>query len=106
MLVNEQVNGLYISISEKIETSTAAQCLKFMEVSWGILPGDEGGEVSHLRELLATQNFDKFIQLVTKSANRQIGKLTNSKYINISICLLYTSPSPRDRTRSRMPSSA
>ena len=24
----------------------------------------------------------------------------------VSICLLYTSPSPRDRTRSRMPSSA
>ena len=24
----------------------------------------------------------------------------------IDICLLYTSPSPRDRTRSRMPSSA
>ena len=26
--------------------------------------------------------------------------------INFSACLLYTSPSPRDRTRSRMPSSA
>ena len=26
--------------------------------------------------------------------------------LNASICLLYTSPSPRDRTRSRMPSSA
>ena len=25
---------------------------------------------------------------------------------NASTCLLYTSPSPRDRTRSRMPSSA
>ena len=25
---------------------------------------------------------------------------------NVTICLLYTSPSPRDRTRSRMPSSA
>ena len=25
---------------------------------------------------------------------------------NVHICLLYTSPSPRDRTRSRMPSSA
>ena len=25
---------------------------------------------------------------------------------NLNICLLYTSPSPRDRTRSRMPSSA
>ena len=28
------------------------------------------------------------------------------KYINAKDCLLYTSPSPRDRTRSRMPSSA
>ena len=26
--------------------------------------------------------------------------------INFNTCLLYTSPSPRDRTRSRMPSSA
>ena len=26
--------------------------------------------------------------------------------IDITTCLLYTSPSPRDRTRSRMPSSA
>ena len=26
--------------------------------------------------------------------------------IQVSSCLLYTSPSPRDRTRSRMPSSA
>ena len=31
-----------------------------------------------------------------------------SKRVNVSdcVCLLYTSPSPRDRTRSRMPSSA
>ena len=28
------------------------------------------------------------------------------KFPIINICLLYTSPSPRDRTRSRMPSSA
>ena len=27
-------------------------------------------------------------------------------YSNMGACLLYTSPSPRDRTRSRMPSSA
>ena len=26
--------------------------------------------------------------------------------LNLKSCLLYTSPSPRDRTRSRMPSSA
>ena len=27
-------------------------------------------------------------------------------YYHLGVCLLYTSPSPRDRTRSRMPSSA
>ena len=30
----------------------------------------------------------------------------NDTYKEIKLCLLYTSPSPRDRTRSRMPSSA
>ena len=32
------------------------------------------------------------------------GELSNT--VSSDICLLYTSPSPRDRTRSRMPSSA
>ena len=37
-----------------------------------------------------------------------ISELTNTESVHIPIhtCLLYTSPSPRDRTRSRMPSSA
>ena len=29
-----------------------------------------------------------------------------TQYTDVKDCLLYTSPSPRDRTRSRMPSSA
>ena len=32
--------------------------------------------------------------------------INNLSIINYTFCLLYTSPSPRDRTRSRMPSSA
>ena len=32
--------------------------------------------------------------------------LSNKKILKDKLCLLYTSPSPRDRTRSRMPSSA
>ena len=31
---------------------------------------------------------------------------TTNSFMSKRICLLYTSPSPRDRTRSRMPSSA
>ena len=38
-------------------------------------------------------------QLYVGSGYRQMSESFNS-------CLLYTSPSPRDRTRSRMPSSA
>ena len=32
--------------------------------------------------------------------------LSNPTWDQYKLCLLYTSPSPRDRTRSRMPSSA
>ena len=34
------------------------------------------------------------------------GQLHQSERSWVRFCLLYTSPSPRDRTRSRMPSSA
>ena len=54
---------------------------------------------------------DKNISQLSK--NKLIKDITRrAKYILIHfndsslICLLYTSPSPRDRTRSRMPSSA
>ena len=37
----------------------------------------------------------------------QILKRDNENLVGLNVtCLLYTSPSPRDRTRSRMPSSA
>ena len=35
-----------------------------------------------------------------------VGSNGSGKTSMLNICLLYTSPSPRDRTRSRMPSSA
>ena len=39
-------------------------------------------------------------------AEARIINLVEESEPNFSDCLLYTSPSPRDRTRSRMPSSA
>ena len=39
------------------------------------------------------------IQIISADVNKR-------KDLNYKLCLLYTSPSPRDRTRSRMPSSA
>ena len=37
---------------------------------------------------------------------KKVIQIDNEIYENYIACLLYTSPSPRDRTRSRMPSSA
>ena len=41
----------------------------------------------------------------TKEAEANGGKM-HPLQLALDVCLLYTSPSPRDRTRSRMPSSA
>ena len=57
-------------------------------------------------DLLPNPNGESF--LYNGISNEKTGRLQTSSYkINGSKnCLLYTSPSPRDRTRSRMPSSA
>ena len=44
--------------------------------------------------------------LETASCRQWDPELTQQSVMQAWICLLYTSPSPRDRTRSRMPSSA
>ena len=43
---------------------------------------------------------------VINSLNGEISSLHEALKAKDDSCLLYTSPSPRDRTRSRMPSSA
>ena len=44
---------------------------------------------------------------ITIGTEGGLGTLTSGSAVGYSAtCLLYTSPSPRDRTRSRMPSSA
>ena len=40
------------------------------------------------------------------SDKKRVNQIPARVYKKLCICLLYTSPSPRDRTRSRMPSSA
>ena len=47
-------------------------------------------------------------QMVITPSGRKYDELTPNEMVLVDVytCLLYTSPSPRDRTRSRMPSSA
>ena len=48
---------------------------------------------------------DRAVQDVRQAMTSQAGQL-DAVLKQPQVCLLYTSPSPRDRTRSRMPSSA
>ena len=48
----------------------------------------------------------KALERKQQYALEHAGKLGGPEVNFLTTCLLYTSPSPRDRTRSRMPSSA
>ena len=55
----------------------------------------------------AHQNLiEEFGEEIIKMDESKLIKSLQKDYVNFYSCLLYTSPSPRDRTRSRMPSSA
>ena len=56
--------------------------------------------VKHLRE--HPKRVQRYQDAVTESLNHLTDRANDAP----NTCLLYTSPSPRDRTRSRMPSSA
>ena len=61
-------------------------------------------EIKKVKELL-----EKKKNIVITTHHRPDGDAMGSSlalYNYLKSCLLYTSPSPRDRTRSRMPSSA
>ena len=61
---------------------------------------------------ISVSSFFERVDSVEKVANSALSKssgnfsIINNQKTLINSCLLYTSPSPRDRTRSRMPSSA
>ena len=54
----------------------------------------------------ATEGTDNAIAVSIGRDGNTIGTVTYTNITLSSICLLYTSPSPRDRQKSRMPSSA
>ena len=62
------------------------------------------------RVIKVHQNHSTEVRLLTKGDNNQVDDrglyAQNQLWVERTTCLLYTSPSPRDRQKSRMPSSA
>ena len=72
--------------------------------------GDMGIDTDMLNDLIEN-NLQDFINNTSVTVHQTIHYHNNTTYVvddgdYSTTCLLYTSPSPRDRTRSRMPSSA
>ena len=80
---------------------------KFLSDTWSSIPAAR--RIILLKELGDKEaiqfdlDFSRVYMLGLEDNDPQIIALSIK---NLSDCLLYTSPSPRDRTRSRMPSSA
>ena len=75
-----------------------------------IIPYDTAKTSPYYREFLAVYEKDLTLTQAEKEAALWWGDDPDDTFTppghSYYICLLYTSPSPRDRTRSRMPSSA
>ena len=83
----------YVRDSEPLAVDWAAVSKKFTDQ----LKSQEDERLATKKEILDNRaDFQKTL------LDRPVGQNTALN----NICLLYTSPSPRDRTRSRMPSSA
>ena len=82
------------------EKNKETEYVKALEKAFVKLNSASLREIEKLNADAKPENWSRVLSLYTTMENRQ------EKLDPLLPCLLYTSPSPRDRTRSRMPSSA
>ena len=61
--------------------------------------------MSNLQDIIE-HSFENRSEINPSNAPTEVADAVSEVLNKLNSCLLYTSPSPRDRTRSRMPSSA
>ena len=57
-------------------------------------------------KVIAPEGSGRSVKLIDANKREASNHIFYDLEYELNLCLLYTSPSPRDRTRSRMPSSA
>ena len=104
------------------QLGTQPQCSKTIDIHcvtrWSKLDANFSGVLlEHLLDLAKPKSSAKYISFVSRTDNHHSSSLEIETAINLKtmiathyadapLCLLYTSPSPRDLSTSRMPSSA
>ena len=112
------LDGMVYNEGESIEMSTLIQPKAEGEIAFLLKSDLQGPGVTAADVLAATEGVMACFEIVDSRITDWKIKIQDTVADNAScgvfvlgdqlvhICLLYTSPSPRDRTRSRMPSSA
>ena len=80
---------------------TPGKAITFLDGSWVLADATSADKLGRL--IVESVTTDSFVAVQIGNVEISGWNLTPGKYY---ICLLYTSPSPRDRQKSRMPSSA
>ena len=89
-----ELNQRRVDDAERAERETSAE---LMSAEWA------AGQHARARDSVAVATFPSPVR--AQPVHSRSDRLGDEAFMDSS-CLLYTSPSPRDRTRSRMPSSA
>ena len=92
--VNEEPDQVVLSIGINAQGLTLVEAKKVADQRYAMV----------LEQIKAAEIDDKYIKATRINAQPQYEWINNKRVYKG--CLLYTSPSPRDRQKSRMPSSA
>ena len=111
---NEEVIGhIALGTKEDVHQAVTAAKKAFQYNSpWRKISPDDRGKILYRFAELITEHSETIAQLVTLENGKLLKDARSSdvggaaKTFRYYACLLYTSPSPRDATLSRMPSSA
>ena len=103
---NVSINSIAAHYTPNLHTDLTLKSGDYVKVDIGC--HIEGCIADTAYTVKVDENDDDLIKATQEALNNAIAAVepgVKTNYIG-KICLLYTSPSPRDRTRSRMPSSA
>ena len=94
--------GITVETMDAIMAATGTVREMFHALEQGVQPhAADAGLIARLKQVISGEQ----PAAAAKAAIAPAAKAANPAAV-VTTCLLYTSPSPRDRTRSRMPSSA
>ena len=112
-LVRLQLSGALSSSDTTVGVDSNDPAAGSIDAHWGTALNLKAGDLLMVEPAADAANLNTEVVKVTSVTNatsfevsRGAAGTTAAAITDTQTCLLYTSPSPRDRTRSRMPSSA